>query len=390
MTTVENDKLSRAERTEIQYRSTEYYQPLDEVITLAMEQLNADGPIGMVVCVDGPSAAGKRQFGRMYSQAHPNILAIDGDVFLRDRCTRGLPEDSGALSQIAPHSISVKDWHNLERQTEWLEGVINAKNLGLTEFQFDGTYRHDDPLGYANHQLQVALDFNILMFTGRYSLSPEIQGVIRSHNLPSLQIIMDALPSQRLQRVLERRKLWNTRDFQKQLNIQTQIVEPDWAAYFPTVFSQSDYYVTTNGSLTIRRPEEAIDLNAVWGCSADLVITDQEVSKLNEIGSGGATSVYRHSQRRKLLYVVEGPLAIQIGEEPDLKEQFVLQRGDGFMIPVNTWHRASSYEGSIPLYYEYQTFIQPEAVGKFEDIETAQPAVFMNGDLRFLHGKGIR
>jgi quercetin dioxygenase-like cupin family protein len=363
-------------------RSADYYRPLVDVINQRPVEKKRIGPLGLIVCVDGPSAAGKREFGQFLSNTRPNTAAIDGDLFLLPRSQRPLPTTAEELSQIPPHAMSIRNWHDLGKLKRNLDGLMAALANGDSEYKFSGAYKHD-ARGESDRELGLKLDFQTLVLTGRYALDPEVQEALRKYDIPVLKIIIDALPSERLQRVLTRAQLWGSRPVDQQRYIQTQIAEPDWRAYLPTIFGTADLYATTDGKLTVLKPSELIERSHVWGRYADLVTDPSGVYRMIEIGQSGRTSIHRHSQLKETYHVIDGPLEVQLGETPEKLEVNLLNKGDTITIPNGYWHSAGSYNGSQPLYYE--TVIPVNGQINPNDIEKAVPAKPMSGQLSVLH-----
>ena len=78
-------------------------------------------------------------------------------------------------------------------------------------------------------------------------------------------------------------------------------------------------------------------INKPWGWELIFAHTQQYVGKVIFIKKGELLSRQYHQEKDESVYVVDGPLIIEIGRDGD--ERIELKNGESFHIPPNTIHR---------------------------------------------------
>ncbi|MDZ7731010.1 MAG: cupin domain-containing protein [Natrialbaceae archaeon] len=70
-------------------------------------------------------------------------------------------------------------------------------------------------------------------------------------------------------------------------------------------------------------------------------VLQSEESRPNiwEYEPGMSSSLHRHSDQEEVYYVIEGELALEVGEEPTDLEEHTVEAGDTFVIEPDAWRR---------------------------------------------------
>ena len=75
----------------------------------------------------------------------------------------------------------------------------------------------------------------------------------------------------------------------------------------------------------------------VWGETTELFANNTTSTHYLDIKAGGYCSEHKHAQKENIFYVVEGELEVVCWGE-GAAYSVVLKPGDGYIVPVDTWH----------------------------------------------------
>jgi len=85
-------------------------------------------------------------------------------------------------------------------------------------------------------------------------------------------------------------------------------------------------------------PKKAIEIvDKPWGREIIFAHTDKYVGKEIQINAGALLSRQYHRKKDETIYIIEGPLLLEIGTDPI--ESIELSVGESFHVPPETIHR---------------------------------------------------
>ncbi len=295
-----------------------------------------------IILLEGPSGAGKTEFSDalqafpdLFGLAPKSVVTLRTDWFMKPRDARPNPINS---------HTGIMSWYEMERIAQTLTDVVHARTHKPTILT--SLYRHS-PQGIQDGIHQIPAAWNTLILEGRYSYSDEIMDVCTSLGLPCTKILITADEQLRIRRAMQRAAREGNRTPQEQRRMLEQSINPDWLRYVPTILSQTDAIITTNGNARLELISELFDRSHTWGNYCDTQRTPLAVKRIIEIGENGATSVQAHANKHERYAIINGILTVETG--PNEHALFAKSYGPGeeVRIPAETIHRARSNHGPV-------------------------------------------
>ncbi len=84
----------------------------------------------------------------------------------------------------------------------------------------------------------------------------------------------------------------------------------------------------------------------VWGFEEIGINTEKYCGKLLHLDKGFRCSIHRHP-KDETFRVLSGMMFLELGEESENMQTFILNAGDWIRIPYNYWHRFSGIKDTV-------------------------------------------